>query len=106
MRLSLKVGKAEQWGVGSGEWGVGQGLGGLACVCVVGGRGAVFTSSNRFFDVFLSSSKEEDVRSVTSERKDKLLTTIKRRKKSKENKKHLKDFGKKDNLLLTSLSCA
>ena len=40
MRLSLKVGKAEQWGVGSGEWGVGQGLGGgLACVCVVGGRG-------------------------------------------------------------------
>ena len=75
--------------MGSGEWGVGQGLGGvgLACVCVVGGPGgAVFTSSNRFFDVFLSSSKEEDVRSVTSERKDKLLTTIKRRKKSKENK--------------------
>ena len=78
-----------EWGVGSGEWG--RGWGGLACVCVCvcvvgGGRGAVFTSSNRFFDVFLSSSKEEDVRSVISERKDKLLTTIKRRKKSKENK--------------------
>lgn len=83
MRLSLKVGKAEQWGVGSGEWGRGWG-GWRVCVCVVGG--AVFTSSKRFFDVFLSSSKEEDVRSVTSERKDKLLTTIKRRKKSKENK--------------------
>ena len=82
MHLSLKVGKAEQWGVGSGEWG--RGWGGVG-VCVCGG-GAVFTSSNRFFDVFLSSSKEEDVRSVTSERKDKLLTTIKRRKKSKENK--------------------
>ena len=37
MRLSLKVGKAEQWGVGSGEWGVGQGLGGLACVWWGGG---------------------------------------------------------------------
>ena len=44
MRLSLKVGKAEQWGVGSGEWGVGsgewgvgQGLGGGVGVCVCGG---------------------------------------------------------------------
>lgn len=36
MRLSLKVGKAEQWGVGSGA---GVGGGGLACVCVVGGPG-------------------------------------------------------------------
>ena len=42
MRLSLKVGKAEQWGVGSGEWGVGSGagVGGVGvCVCVWwGGR--------------------------------------------------------------------
>ena len=36
MRLSLKVGKAEQWGVGSGEWGRGWGGGGWR-VCVCGG---------------------------------------------------------------------
>ena len=36
MRLSLKVGKAEQWGVGSGA-----GVGGdwRVCVCVCGGGG-------------------------------------------------------------------
>lgn len=39
MRLSLKVGKAEQWGVGSGEWGRGWGGGVGVCVCVVGGPG-------------------------------------------------------------------
>lgn len=36
MRLSLKVGKAEQWGVGSGEWG--RGWGGWR-VCVWWGGG-------------------------------------------------------------------
>ena len=36
------------WGVGSGEWGRGWG-GGLACVCVVGGRLPLQTGFLMFF---------------------------------------------------------
>ena len=64
MRLSLKVGKAEQWGVGSGEWGVGsgewgvgQGLGGLACVCVCGGGGRCLPLQKGFLMFFFPPPK-------------------------------------------------
>ena len=58
MRLSLKVGKAEQWGVGSGEWGVGQGLGGVGvCVCGGGAGGRCLPLQTGFLMFFFPPPK-------------------------------------------------
>ena len=55
MRLSLKVGKAEQWGVGSGA-GVGGGVG--VCVCGGGaGGGGCLPLQTGFLMVFFPPPK-------------------------------------------------